>query len=344
MLTETEIRRMPAPTKTTLTLDSRGLYLRTQPTGAKSWVYRSQRGGKWRVISLGAYPKVGLAAARNASEELRAGALPENMTFARMLDKFYADRVADHYKTPLSQVIYITYGKKTLGNKQVSSLTTRQLVEALQDYAKTSPVAANRCLSVWNLCFNYAVELGLRESNPLSKVSIRSVGGSERERDRVLSDEEIKQLWTLDGLRHRKKLQFLLLTGLRVSEPRLGHIDGDELVLPAEHSKNGREHRVHLTPLASEVFEPFTVTAEAMQKDLNNWQARHAIKRWTAHDLRRTFATRCAGIPNMGLHVVEKLLNHKLQGVLAVYNQHDYWPERVDALEKWSALVKELVA
>ena len=135
---------------------------------------------------------------------------------------------------------------------------------------------------------------------------------------------------------------FLLLTGLRINEPRHSYIDGDNLVVPAEHSKNGREHRVHLTKLANEMFEPFNVTAEAITTDLKNWQLRHGIKRWTPHDLRRTFATRVASIPNMGLHIVEKLLNHKLQGVLAVYNKHDYWNERVQALETWASSLSGL--
>ncbi len=342
MLTETEIKRMPSPEKTTLLLDARGLYLRTQPSGTKSWVYRSHRGGKWRVFSLGSYPRVSLASARVKAEELRNDALPEDMKFSRMLDKFYADKIANTYKSPETQTVYINYGKKRLGNKQVNALTTRELVEALQAYAKTSPVAANRCLSVWSLCFNYAVELGLCTSNPLAKTSIKSVGGSERERDRVLSDDEIKQLCTLEGLNHRHKLLFLLLTGLRINEPKHSYIDGDDLVVPAEHSKNGREHRVHLTKLANEMFEPFNVTAEAITTDLKNWQLRHGIKRWTPHDLRRTFATRVASIPNMGLHIVEKLLNHKLQGVLAVYNKHDYWNERVQALETWASMLSGL--
>lgn len=343
MLTETEIRRMPAPEKTTLTLDDRGLYLRTQPSGARSWVYRSQRGGKWRVISIGAYPRVSLAGARVQAELLRGDALPENIKFSRLLDRFYEERIAEQYKSPEAQVVYINYGKKRLGNKQVSTLSTRELVEALQEYAKTSPVAANRCLSVWSLCFNYAIELGLRDSNPLARVSIKSVGGSERERERVLTDEEIRQLWTLPGLKHAQKLQFLLLTGLRISEPKNGYVDDDELVVPAEHSKNGREHRVFLTQFANDVFEPFTTTPEAINKDLSNWQMRHGMKRWTPHDLRRTFATRVASIPNMGLHVVEKLLNHKLQGVLSVYNKHSYEVERKQALETWASMVEEII-
>jgi integrase len=60
---------------------------------------------------------------------------------------------------------------------------------------------------------------------------------------------------------------------------------------------------------------------------------------WTPHDLRRTFATRVAELTPP--HVVEKLLNHSIQGVAAIYNRHDYRDERIAATVAWSdALIK----
>ena len=215
MLTETEIKRIPNPPSNQLINDDRGLYLRVTPKGAKTWIFRTKRGGAWRVITIGKYPRITLAAARLAAEELRQDAVPEHLTFSRLMDKWYADRVEPKYKTPESQIVYCNYAKQRLGNTAVLSLKTPQLVSALQDYAKTAPVAANRCLSVWKLALDYAVELGLRDSNPLARTSIRSVGGSEFERDRVLTDEEIAQLWHAD-FRHAGVLRFILLTGCRI--------------------------------------------------------------------------------------------------------------------------------
>lgn len=343
MLTESEIKRIPNPEKNKLILDDRGLYLRVTPTGVKSWLYRSKRGGSWRVVSLGKYPRVNLSSARLKAEDLRQDALPEHMTFSRMLDKWYADRVETKYKTPESQIVYCNYGKQKLGSIALLSITTPKLVAALQEYAKDSPVAANRCLSVWKLCLDYAVELGLRDDNPLARVSIRSVGGSERERDRVLTDDEIRQFWNAKDLGHKGILQFILLTGCRIGEVRNGYFDGDDWVIDEKHSKNKVAHRIHLTKLAQTVYEPHVTTDDAVTIALRNWQRDHQVERWTPHDLRRTFATRIAGIPNMGLHIVEKLLNHKLQGVLSVYNKHGYWDERKAALEAWSKLVKGIV-
>jgi integrase len=66
---------------------------------------------------------------------------------------------------------------------------------------------------------------------------------------------------------------------------------------------------------------------------------------WTLHDLRRTAAT---GMARLGVqpHVLDRVLHHspKRQGILATYNMFEYFPERLDALTKWSAKVDELVA
>jgi hypothetical protein len=47
---------------------------------------------------------------------------------------------------------------------------------------------------------------------------------------------------------------------------------------------------------------------------------------------------------NTAPHVVEKLLNHSLEGVMAVYNRFDYMPERIAGLVCWSERVELLVA
>jgi integrase len=54
---------------------------------------------------------------------------------------------------------------------------------------------------------------------------------------------------------------------------------------------------------------------------------------FTVHDLRRTCRTLLAK-QGTSSHVAERCLNHKLKGVEAIYNQHDYFDERKEALAK----------
>ena len=58
------------------------------------------------------------------------------------------------------------------------------------------------------------------------------------------------------------------------------------------------------------------------------------IAKFTPHDLRRTCRTGMAalGVPDF---VAEKVIGHVLDGILAVYNRHDYMRERRAALEAW---------
>jgi integrase len=64
---------------------------------------------------------------------------------------------------------------------------------------------------------------------------------------------------------------------------------------------------------------------------------------FTVHDLRRTCRTLLAK-QGTSSHVAERCLNHKLKGVEAIYNQHDYFDERREALCKLSENVSRLIS
>lgn len=66
------------------------------------------------------------------------------------------------------------------------------------------------------------------------------------------------------------------------------------------------------------------------------------LKDWTPHDLRRTASTQMSNIGIMP-HIVEKILNHSMQGVMAVYNRSEYLPEKMEAMKIWSEKVKKLL-
>ena len=60
---------------------------------------------------------------------------------------------------------------------------------------------------------------------------------------------------------------------------------------------------------------------------------------WSIHDLRRTIKTKMA---EMGIapHVSEKILGHKLTGMLAIYDQYDYIPEQQEAADRWAEKIQ----
>ncbi len=63
---------------------------------------------------------------------------------------------------------------------------------------------------------------------------------------------------------------------------------------------------------------------------------------FTFHDLRRTCRTLLAKQGTLG-HVAERCLNHKLKGVEGIYNQHDYFEERKEALHKLSQQLEYMI-
>lgn len=343
-LTETTIRKLKDPAKEKLIGDERGLYLRCYPSGRRSWLYRSRKGGSWKTRNLGEWPAVSLAEARNKSAALSKTVLPESVTFGDLLDEWFQRRIEPRYKVTKNIEVYVTRGKAEAGSTPLSQLTTKRLTDILVEYADAAPVAANRCLSNWKLALRYAVERGYIERSPLENSTAAVAGGDEKTRDRVLTDDEIRALWN-DPHGHAPLLKFLLLTGLRISEAQSAtpaNIDGDILHIP--ENKSSRPHWVHLPPLAIALTGDHggylfgQRGATSVQHRLKNT----AKVTWTPHDLRRTFATRLAGL-GVATHVIEKCLNHSLGGVLAIYNRHAYEAERQEAAIRWAAEVLRIV-
>jgi integrase len=327
-LTETVLSKMASPAVAELISDdlTRGLYLKRYTSGRKTWLYRTRKGGAWRVVTMGAHPAMSLAKARQKALEMAGNDIPDAMTFGQLLDVWYNKIIEPNYKVTKNIETYVARGKEWLGNVQLSALTTKQLVDKLQKYAAFAPVSANRCLSNWKLALDYAAEVGALTTNPLARTTSRAAGGKEHTRERTLTDDEIRALWA-DTHEHAPLLKALLLTGCRISELQAAtasHLNGDVLAIP--ENKSSRAHWVVVTPLLRDLFgsygkhlfDPRSPTA--VQARL-----KRAGMTWTPHDLRRTFATRIAGL-GVAPHVVEKMLNHSMQGVMATYNRHDYTP------------------
>lgn len=342
-LTETEIRKLKNPAAPMYISDGRNLYLKSYPTGRRTWQVRTRKGGSWRTVTLGTWPSMSLAQARARCSELTSAKIPDSATASSIAMDWFERVIEPNYKTPHKIETYVTRWERLFGNRPIRSISKPEIIAALEDYAKTSPVAANRCRSNWKLMLDFATERGLLDVNPLAGTTNRIAGGNEKSRDRVLDDAEIVAMWH-DGHEHSPLLRFLLTTGLRIGEAQAAHKDhikGDLLHVP--ENKSDRPHWVTLTKLAREqtgdfdgdLFEPRSPTA--VQARL-----RRTGCDWTPHDLRRTFATRLAGL-GCPIHIVEKMLNHQMQGVAAVYNRHEYEAERIEWAQKWSDVLEALV-
>ena len=70
-LTVTAIKAFKPQSKPTKYFDEKGLYILVNPSGAKWWRMKYRIHGKEKLLSLGTYPEVGLAQARENRDELR---------------------------------------------------------------------------------------------------------------------------------------------------------------------------------------------------------------------------------------------------------------------------------
>lgn len=79
-LTDHKVRTAKPTSRPFKLYDSAGLFLLVSPTGAKTWRFRFKICGREKLLSFGAYPQVGLSAARKlrnaAIEQVQAGGDP----------------------------------------------------------------------------------------------------------------------------------------------------------------------------------------------------------------------------------------------------------------------------
>ena len=266
------------------------------------------------------------------------------------------------------------------GDRAIQSITKRDalaILDAIVD--RGSPVTANRLRAHLNTLFNWAKGRDLIKDNPLDGIKPPA---PEKPRDRVLTDEEVRLLWGATGAMaypFGPLIRLLLLTGARLREiahmPRSEiNVDGTIWTLPADRAKNGDEHIVPIAPEARTIIEGlpkvgsgrllFTTTGETpvsgftrakgilerlMTEAANKDRAEGAdpvvIPQFTLHDLRRTAATGMSGL-RFPPHVVEAVLNHRSgtrRGIASVYNRHDHFEEKREALTAWARRVTELV-
>jgi len=379
-LTDLMVKRFSPHEKRYEVSDRKGLSLRVAPSGKKTWVYRYLFDGVPRRMSLGVYPGVGLALAREkhskavqdvaraidpgrkqAEAKARRRADP---TFSDLIEEFWDLELTHKKAGAATRRLIENDTKHAWGNRKVSDIKRRDIVLLLDKVRGRAPVGANRLHGALSRLFNFAAERGIVEDSPC--VRIRKT--PEKGRNRVLDNNELKVFWSALALENKDvdmywqtklALKMILLTGQRPGEVcgmEFSEINEEEALwhIPPERSKNGEEHKVPLVPLALDVIKKarilsgdqrfvFTsshktdssVTVRSLARALGrHWSEIKIEEKFTPHDLRRTLRTRLAELGVSDI-VAERVLGHKLQGLLAVYNHHQYSVEMRDALQKW---------
>lgn len=353
---------------------------------SRKWVYQYDIAGRSRRVTLGNVNAISVQDARKTAGQLhgkvRLGRDPmmeKAEGLARAADTF-ASVMVSHLKMAKVRVrthswntkkYHLTAFCRPLHPRPLTTITRREIAAVL------APIAARNKLMLHNAVrgsllafFNWAIEQGLTESNPV----VGTIKYEETSRERVLSLPELAAIWHAVGdipLHHHLRtfdyaaaVRLLMLTGQREGE--IGHLQwcevvGDTIVLPAERTKNKREHRVPLSQPAQAILlsRPRGADDEAVLRfqgrggPFTGWSwcklkldsalimRGHTLAHWVHHDLRRSVATHMG---EMGIqpHVIEAALNHvsgARGGIAGVYNRSKLEDPKRQALTAWADLL-----
>jgi integrase len=290
-LTDRTIKNVkPDATNDTYLNDGRGLYLKVRPSGHKSWFYRYKVGTKSTWMALGHYPIMSLAEARaealNAKENRSKGndPLEQKRNSARAseeakkvlnsrptISKIYEvwfDNVIKH-RSDEGKMVNAIYQKDVLpriGDLKADLVTKSEIVEILDQILKRgSNRMCNMTLSLLKQFFSYSVVRGSIKTNPATDLNKDNFGGDETIRDRVLSEDEIRELHAKickANMYHPSEyaIYIALSTSCRIGElikAKWENIDLDKKVwlIPKTDAKNSRAHKIYLSDFAVTYFK-----------------------------------------------------------------------------------------
>jgi len=248
-------------------------------------------------------------------------------------------------------------------DRPIAEIRRRDAIALLEQIAARAPGQAKNVHKVARAIFEYAIDREYLEANPMLKLSKIIPSLKPVIKKRVLSDSEIKHVWHAleagagDERTERTKaaLKLVLVTAQRPGEVASMHrsqVEGNWWTM--ENTKNKEVHRVYLTPTALELIgeeKGFIFPSYRMASGYISRQtlSQHVATRnyfdlpkWTPHDLRRTARTEMARIGVPEEHA-EAVLNHKKQGIVKVYNLHQYADEKKAALLLWEAELLRIV-
>jgi integrase len=285
IFTDIFIRNLKPAGKKIIRSEGNGFTLRVMPSGVKSFLYIYNIDGRRREMSLGSYdPKFSddkgrgsLAVARDMFEEARRKVRDGIDPLEEQEQAALEQRLAPTVKKLVSEYLekHAKANKKSWredqrclekevipiwGNRKAKDIRKRDVIDLLDGIVKRgSPVMANNTFEKVRKMFNFAVEKDIMEHSPCFGVKKPT---KTEHKDRVLADAELVTLWNgLDraAMSHeiRRALKLILVTAQRPGEVIGMHsdeIEGNWWTIPSERSKNGRTHRVYLTPMALELI------------------------------------------------------------------------------------------
>jgi integrase len=283
--------------------EAKGLILRVTPGGVKTWALLYSHGRRKRRLTLGEFPAIKLAKARELALDgiarVAQGQDPQGQKLAERrgrLDALSFSKLADawlekHARVKLKPTAVVEYERMidadlrpTIGEMAAGLITKQDVILKVRDKiaGRGARVHADHVVGMVSRIYSWAIDEEYVDSNPAYKVRKAAAGPSVR--DRVLTTEEIGLFWNGLGKAEMSEplrliFRLALLTGQRRSEVagmRKCEINHDDKLwtLPGDRMENGqtihgrtknrRDHMVPLTePAMAIVLEAITLSGDS---------------------------------------------------------------------------------
>ena len=353
----------------------KGLLLDCKSSGERTWFARYQVGhGEHRTerfYRIGSFNKGDddfktLGQAIDAAADVRVDAkkhkrdrfaeerapVVTGLTFDTLFHRWVERHAKVRKKSWQADVdMYARHIKSRIGGSDATALKRRDVIEVLDEIAdEVSGIQANRAQSLISAVLNWALAEDILEANPAHGIRKR---GQERQRERVMTAEELKAFWgALTDQAIDRALKLLLLLGQRrdeVGRAAVAEFQGGAWHIPGGmdgRTKNKLPHAVPLTPLARELFGTgfnfYPTTLSHRFRDIVRALDMADIR---LHDLRHCCATGMAslGIPREIRERVQNQITGRRQSIGARYDQHEYLTEKRRAIRLWQLRLMEIV-
>lgn len=187
-LSDTTIRNAKSAEKAYKLYDSGGLFIQVTPSGGKWWRLKYRFDGKEKLLSLGIYPEVSLANARerreaarillasnppidpsekrkNSKAESKLNAANNFELVAREWWQSYMKGKAESHRQKVIRRFEL-YLFPWIGNKPIASITAPQILEVIKRIEKLNKLeTAHRTLQAAGQVFRYGVQHGFTTSD-----------------------------------------------------------------------------------------------------------------------------------------------------------------------------------
>jgi integrase len=330
-------------------------YGRVYPTGSKSYVV--VKAGKW--FTIGDARVFTIEQAREKARVILRGDGATEESVEEVV-KTYRERRVDSFRSRRVVVLSLDRFVEAFPGRAFVSVK-RQEIATLADRIcdKHGRRSASYFLSVVSALCNWYEDRHDTYTSPITAGMKRAFG--KRSRARILSDEELKAIWEqaeLQGDAYGAAIRILLLTGQRrekVLRMQWDDISGNVWTIKTEEREKNNAGLLILPQIAVDVINSlprinrYVFAAErsggcrsAVTRLKSRLDAATGVHGWVVHDLRRT-ARSLMSRAGVRPDIAERVLGHVQQGVLGVYDRHQYREEKRDALTALANLIKSIV-